>query len=296
MHFGVLNVRKPAGITSRDVVNHIVRCCPRKTKVGHAGTLDPMATGVLVVAVGPATKLIQFSQDSNKVYVGKFQLGLRSNTEDITGVVEEVPGAPAISEDSLRQTLGQFHGTILQTPPQFSAVKVDGKRAYQLARQGETAAIQPRPTRIDSIELLSFNYPNFSLEIHCGKGTYIRTLGRDIAKSVGSDAVMTQLERTAVGEFKIESALTLEDIEQQDLGAKLADPLLMVGSLNRIELNESEIERLRHGKLLRSKDWKIDAKDSELAAVSDNRLAAILTRKSLDEFATKVNFVPQLFA
>lgn len=296
MHFGVLNVRKPGGITSRDVVNHIVRCCPRKTKVGHAGTLDPMATGVLVVAVGPATKLIQFSQDSNKVYVGEFQLGLRSNTEDITGVVEEVSGAPAISEDSLRQTLGQFHGTILQTPPQFSAVKVDGKRAYQLARQGETAAIQPRPTRIDSIELLSFNYPNFSLEIHCGKGTYIRTLGRDIAKSVGSDAVMTQLERTAVGEFKIESALTLEDIQQQNLGAKLADPLLMVGSLKRIELNESEIERLRHGKLLRSKDWKIDAKDSELAAVSDNRLAAILTRKSLDEFATKVNFVPQLFA
>ena len=151
MLFGVLNVNKPAELTSRDVVNRIVRQCPRKTKVGHAGTLDPMATGVLVVAIGPATKLIQYAQGSNKTYIGSFRLGLRSDTEDITGTVEELPDAHPITQSDLVAAFDQFTGQIMQTPPQYSAVKVDGQRAYKAARQGKSLDIKPRPTHIDSI-------------------------------------------------------------------------------------------------------------------------------------------------
>ena len=156
-----------------------------------------MATGVLVVAIGPATRLIRYSQDATKSYVGDFRIGFTSDTEDITGVVKTVPRETPISQQAIEDALKQFHGVIQQTPPQYSAVKVDGKRAYKVARDGGSVEIQSRPVRIDSIRLLRFADPDFSLAIDCGKGTYVRTLGRDVAKSLGSDAVMTDLQRTA---------------------------------------------------------------------------------------------------
>ncbi len=294
--FGLINVSKPMGMTSRDVVNRVVRACPRKTKVGHAGTLDPMATGVLLVAVGPATKLIQYPQTQRKTYVGSFRLGLTSDTEDITGQVISLPDSALISEHQLADTLVNFLGQIEQTPPQYSAVKVDGQRAYKAARAGRSVEIEARPVLIESLRLLQFDYPNFQLEIGCGKGTYVRTLGRDIAKSLGSDTVMTALQRTSIGEFSIDSAVTLEQIEQDSLESILVDARSMVTTLPTTELNEAEIEKLRHGKRLSPIAWNVAESDAEIAATNEaGQLLAILERKSDAEFGSKINFVPQLY-
>lgn len=291
--FGVTNVLKPPGMTSRDVVNKIVRRCPRKTRVGHAGTLDPMATGVLVVAIGPATKLIQYAQDAAKIYVGSFRLGFQSDTEDITGVVEEIPAARQITESELVAAFDKFTGEILQTPPQFSAVKVDGQRAYKAARKGETVNIKARPTRIDSIKLLAFEFPDFQIEIKCGKGTYVRTLGRDIAKSLGSDSIMTALQRTAVGNFSISSSCTLEQIESQPIEELMLGPSSMVSNLPTVELSTDDITRLLHGK--RISPSGLGSIQTEVAAYdSSKQLLAILERKSTTEFGSRINFVPLL--
>ncbi len=293
---GVAVVNKPKGLTSRDIVNRIVRRCPRKTKVGHAGTLDPMATGVLLVAVGPATKLIQYPQRQRKTYIGSFRLGLTSDTEDITGEVIALDEPVVISKSQLEKALPQFIGEIEQTPPQYSAIKVDGQRAYKAARAGKSVDIKARPVQIESLRLLQFDYPDFQIEIKCGKGTYVRTLGRDIAKVLGSDVVMTELQRTAIGEFSIDSAVSLDQIQQTDIESCLLDAKSLVAGLPTTTLNESEIERLRHGKRLCCSAWETPESDSEIAALNqEGKLLAILERKSNAEFGTKINYVPQLF-
>ena len=296
MLIGVAVVDKPKGLTSRDIVNRIVRRCPRKTKVGHAGTLDPMATGVLLVAVGPATKLIQYPQRQRKTYIGSFRLGLTSDTEDITGEVITLDEPVVISKSQLEEALPQFIGEIEQTPPQYSAIKVDGQRAYKAARAGKSVDIKARPVQIESLRLLQFDYPDFQIEIKCGKGTYVRTLGRDIAKVLGSDVVMTELQRTAIGEFSIDSAVSLDQIQQNDIESCLLDAKSLVAGLPTTTLNDSEIERLRHGKRLCCSAWEIAESDSEIAALNqEGKLLAILARKSNAEFGTKINYVPQLF-
>ena len=297
MLLGVVNAYKPQGMTSRKLVDVVLRKCPRKTKVGHAGTLDPMATGVLVIAVGPATKLIQYSQSSAKTYEGSFRLGFRSDTEDATGQIEAIDGAPTISRDEFASKLPTFEGTIQQTPPSYSAIKVGGERAYKAARKGVSLDIAARPVRIDSIELLDFDFPNFSLRINCGKGTYIRTLGRDIAKSLGSDCLMTKLERTAVGEFSSEESMSLEDIENQKIEDLIRDPVQMVNNLERVSLQSDQIEELRHGRRLKGIETQLKNEQAEelVAVCPKGKLLAILVRKSASEFGPKVNFVPLLF-
>ena len=256
-----------------------------------------MATGVLVIAVGPATKLIQYSQASQKTYEGSFQLGCQSDTEDATGEVEQIADAPLVSRDELVGKLSTFVGTIQQTPPNFSAVKVAGQRAYKAARKGVSLDIASRPVRIDSIELIEFDYPNFSLRIKCGKGTYIRTLGRDIAKSLGSDCVMTGLDRTAVGGFSAETAYSLDEIESKEIEALIREPGLMIQSLPRIELDAEQIEALRHGKRLFGLGADLpDVHLQEVVAVDRvGQLLAVLERRPSGEFGSKVNFVPVLF-
>jgi tRNA pseudouridine55 synthase len=296
MLFGALNINKPESMTSRDVVNHIVRACPRKTKVGHAGTLDPMATGVLLVAIGPATKLIQYPQRQTKTYVGYFRLGFQSDTLDDTGKVSKIPNSPVILKNQLQDALVQFTGTIEQTPPQFSAVKVNGERAYKAARAGRTVKIEPRKTRVDSIDIVDFDYPDFGLRIKCGKGTYVRTLGSDIAQTLCTDAIMTSLTRTGVGNFKISASTTLEQIDSNSIARHIMPARSMASDLSTITLGQSDIERLRHGKLLDSSSWHQDNQEpSDLAAVNANGdLVAILEHKSEAMWRSKINFVPLL--
>ena len=176
---GVVAVDKPAGFTSRDIVDKVAAIV-RPAKAGHAGTLDPLATGVLVIAVGPATRLISYIQQGRKRYVGRFRLGQRSDTDDVEGRITEGGDWTGITETMLTTAAGRFVGSISQVPPQFSAVHVDGRRAYALARRGESVELQARPVEVHSLRVTRFEPPDFELEIECGSGTYVRSIGRDL--------------------------------------------------------------------------------------------------------------------
>ena len=180
MIFGILNINKPSGITSRDAVNQIVRLVGKKIKVGHAGTLDPLASGVLVVCLGPATRLIDKVQAMPKRYRGAFLLGRTSDTEDIEGIVTELADAPAPARAAIEQAAAQMVGVIQQRPPAYSAVKIAGRREYKRARRGEQPEMAPRPITIHALEVVEYDYPRLVLDIRCGSGTYVRSLGRDL--------------------------------------------------------------------------------------------------------------------
>jgi len=284
---GFLNVSKPSGCPSRDVVNRIQRLV-RPDKVGHAGTLDPLAEGVLVVAIGQATKLIEKIQQTTKVYRGAFLLGHSSDTEDVEGEVVELPYALAPSESELSQACRQMCGENSQLPPQYSALKVGGKRAYDLARRGIKAELKPRVVRIDSCELLRYEYPEFELKIVCGSGTYVRSIGRDIAASLGSAAVMSALTRTAVGPFHLDEAIDLESIDEKKLATSLAPIAIAVADLVRLELTAEEVVLLGHGRQISDRfegDW-----ESAAAFASNGRLAAIVAPVSPDRIRSVKNF------
>ncbi len=244
---GILNINKPAGLTSRQVVNHVQRIV-KPTKVGHAGTLDPMATGVLAVCVGKATRLVPYIQQYHKQYIAQFVLGKQSDTDDITGNVIDVPGLKECSLSQVETLLPQFKGKIQQIPPQFSAVHVDGKRAYKLARKGEEVNISSREVEIFELELTQFNYPEMTLEMKCGSGTYVRSVGRDIGELLKSGAVMTQLVRTEIGCYQISDAVDLEDITENSLPELLLSPQTALLSVPKYELSNNETKEISHGR------------------------------------------------
>lgn len=244
--FGLLNIHKPAGMTSRDVVNRVQRLV-RPAKAGHAGTLDPLATGVLVVAVGWATRLIEYVQRMPKRYVGTFLLGRHSDTEDVEGRVVELPDPPRPTRAQIAAALPRFIGQIQQTPPAFSALKVRGQRAYALARAGQLVELNPRPIWISELQLQDYEYPELTIEIECGSGTYVRSLGRDLAESLGTAAVMSALTRTAIGNFRIESASAIEDLSCENLPERLLPATDALADLPRMVLSDAEITRVRRG-------------------------------------------------
>ena len=222
--FGILNVDKPAGLTSRDVVNRIEGLV-RNVKCGHAGTLDPLATGVLVVCVGPATRLIQYVQRLPKQYRAVFQLGRKSVTDDVEGDVELVAGAPEPTRVQIEAALPQFLGDVEQRPPAHSAIKVDGQRSYERARRGEEFELPARTITIHRLEILRYEYPELELAIECGSGTYVRSLGRDLAAALGTAAVMSALVRTAIGDFRLEDAVALDALTNSTLAEHLQPPI-----------------------------------------------------------------------
>lgn len=244
--FGLVNVNKPVGFSSRDVVNRVQRIV-RPAKAGHAGTLDPIASGVLVVCVGPATRLIEYVQRMPKRYLGTFLLGRKSDSEDIESELIELPHAPVPTQGEIEAVLPQFTGVIEQIPPAFSALKVKGKRAYELARRGEHVELAPRSIEIHALRLVEYDYPRLVLDILCGSGTYVRSLGRDIAQTLGSAAVMSALERTAIGRFGVEDALDLATLDERVLQQHLRPAVEAVADLPRVELDEAEQRQLRNG-------------------------------------------------
>jgi len=286
--FGILNIHKPAGKTSRDVVNRVQRLV-RPAKAGHAGTLDPLATGVLVVCVGPATRLIKYVQQLPKRYVATFLLGRRSETDDIESEVVEVATKPPLRE-TIEATLPEFIGTIQQRPPAFSAIKVAGERAYHLARKGESVELQTRPVEVYEIDVISYTYPKVVLDIRCGSGTYIRAIGRDLADRLGTAAVMSDLARTEIGSFRLGEATTLESLDESSLPSHVLPPLHAVGHLGSISIDQGEMLKLKNGVLL---DRRADIGIAEVAAVdAAGRLVAILAPHRDSQLRPTVNFAP----
>lgn len=285
--FGLLNVNKSAGMTSRDVVNRVQRIV-RPSKAGHAGTLDPLAEGVLVICIGAATRLIQYVQQMPKRYTGTFLLGRQSDTEDVEGEVIELVDPPQPSPAEIENVLPQFIGTIQQRPPAYSALKVGGRRAYDLARAGQLVELEPRPITITDIRLVKYEYPELVLDVTCGSGTYIRSLGRDIAEALGTAAVMSALTRTAIGEFRLEQACRLDQLTAESIAEHLLPPLTAVAALPQIQLNDDEARRLGNGLTIAD---RFDLKDNEIAAIdADGHLRAIVTRRDAGQLKPLRNF------
>jgi tRNA pseudouridine55 synthase len=245
--FGLLNINKPAGLTSRRAVDHVAKLV-RPQKAGHAGTLDPLATGVLVVCVGKATRLIEFVQEQPKTYAASFRLGCQSDTDDVTGNVTEVAVSSEITRGQIEDALPTFCGQIRQVPPSFSAVHVDGRRAYDLARRGEQVTIEARQVDVYRLELTRFAYPELDLVIECGSGTYVRSIGRDLGQMLGCGAVMSALVRTRIGPFHIEDAVSLEELNRETVDQCLLPPTSTLGGLQKYSASPEDLQNIRAGR------------------------------------------------
>jgi tRNA pseudouridine55 synthase len=274
---GLLNVNKPQGMTSRRAVDHVARF-RRKMKVGHAGTLDPLASGVLVLCVGAATRLIPYVQRMRKCYRGTFLFGLESPTEDVEGEVRELDHAPEPGLEEIVEAAGGLTGEIMQRPPAFSALKVGGRRAYDLARGGKTVELKPRPVVVYRLEVTHYEYPELTLNIECGAGTYVRSLGRDLAKSLGTAAVMSALVRTAVGGFTIQDSVPPKDLAPENWRDHLLPPLKAVESLPKIGLSVGEIARVRSGGTIRRPSRYTEAKEWAAVDQSGGLVAILVSR------------------
>ena len=276
--FGFFNINKPSGKTSRWVVDQIQRLV-RPAKVGHAGTLDPLASGVLVVAVGPATRLIDYVQQMPKQYRAEFRLGCTSDTEDVDGIVTQLANARVPSRAEIDAAVPHFTGEILQTPPAFSALKIAGRRAYDLARKGEPVVLQPRPVVIHQLSIVNYDYPLLELEIECSSGTYVRSLGRDLAIHLGTGAVMSALVRTAIGSFRLANAIDVSHISRENIGAYLLPPQAAVDRMPIVTLAPAEQVQLSRGQPIARDDLPSDT--TEYAALNDcGNLTAILHRRA----------------
>ena len=211
----IIGIDKPLGWTSFDAVKRLRGAIQRrlrvkKFKVGHAGTLDPLATGVLIVCTGRATRLIETLQNGSKEYIAEITLGSTTPSYDLETEIDATYPWEHITRELIEETLPKFVGNVMQVPPVFSAVKIDGKRAYNLARKGKEVELKAKPLEIKEIEILGFEGNKLTIRVVCSKGTYIRALARDIGEAMDSGAHLTALRRTRVGEMKIEDCLTVD--------------------------------------------------------------------------------------
>lgn len=260
---GLLVIDKPGGMTSRDAVNRVQRWFPRGTKIGHTGTLDPLATGVLVVCVGQATRLADRVQAMGKSYAARFRLGATSDSDDADGVVSETPNAVVPTREQIGAALAHYVGVIEQLPPAVSALKVDGRRAHDLARRGEEVVLAPRPVRIDGVLVIRYEWPFLDVEVDCGKGTYIRSIARDLGAALGCGGLVQTLRRTRVGPFLAEQGLSL-DADPREV--KLLPLSLAVSGMEWVRLSEGDVRRFRQGQRVAS-----SAADGAEVAVLDER-------------------------
>lgn len=218
---GIINLNKPAGMSSARAVDKVKRLLPRGTKIGHAGTLDPFATGVLLILVGKATRLCERLMDKRKQYEATVKLGATTPTDDPESPEEPTPGAQPVAREQIETALKSFVGQILQRPPAFSALKVGGRRAYELARRGSQVDLPARPVRVYAIELLDYQWPLVRLRIDCGRGTYIRAIARDLGESLRVGGYLTSLCRTKIGSFLLGGSVSLDQITCQNIRSHL---------------------------------------------------------------------------
>jgi tRNA pseudouridine55 synthase len=273
--FGLLNINKPSGVTSRRVVDQVKRLV-KPAKVGHAGTLDPLAGGVLVIGVGQATRLVEYVQRLPKRYHATFLLGCTSNTEDVDGEVTPLAGAPRPTLEALQLAAATLTGRIEQRPPAFSAIKVSGRRAYDLARAGEDVQLAPRTVDVHRLQLARYEHPVLELDVECSSGTYVRSLGRDLAERAGTGAVMSALVRTGIGRFTIERAIAADNPTRENIDEHLLPAVSAVEDLMPIcHVSEQDARRLADGLPIACSGQSC----GELAAIEPRgTLVAILAR------------------
>ena len=273
---GFLVFDKPVGLTSHDIVG-MMRAVTGIKKIGHTGTLDPFATGVLPLAIGPATRLIQYLDESVKVYDATLQLGVSTTTGDPEGDVLKEAEVPTLSRVQLEAVLAGFIGPQMQTPPRYSAVKVDGKPLYSYARKGQDVTAKPRPIRIDAITIVAHDGAHLQVRVQCGRGTYIRVLAEDIGLALGTVAHLTALRREKSGSFTLDGALSAGGLSEvvtgrsdwqntlrrrhgverppwqerpvvrEVLSGRLITPLQAIGHFPVVELDAAEVKRVRNG-------------------------------------------------
>lgn len=250
---GIFNVLKPPGMTSHDVIGFLRRALNTK-KIGHGGTLDPDAAGVLPVFAGTATRLLSYAMEGRKQYIAEFTLGEQRDTGDDSGTLVKTMPVPELSEAKLKEVLQSFLGKQIQLPPMYSAVKINGQKLYQLARKGVEVERKARPIEIYKLELLDAKLPtesisakySFTVAVECSKGTYIRVLGEDIATALGTCGTMSFLLRTQVGSYLLNEAHTLQEIAENPAGC-CAEPITAVRHLPKLELTANQAERITNG-------------------------------------------------
>ncbi|MCX8130102.1 MAG: tRNA pseudouridine(55) synthase TruB [Clostridia bacterium] len=259
---GILNILKPPGMTSFDVVGFLRRILKTK-KIGHTGTLDPGAVGVLPICIGNATKAIEFMMEKDKLYRAELTLGAETDTQDSSGKVVATYDVN-VDETQIRSVMSSFLGTYEQIPPMYSAVKIEGKKLYELAREGKTIEREPRTVEVFSIDILKIkNKETILFDVHCSKGTYIRTLCDDIGKRLGCGGHMSFLIRTKAGPYDISSAITLEEVEMLAEQNKLEERFLPVDTvfqiLKPVVLNDADSKRFLNGVFINCADPILEA-------------------------------------
>lgn len=217
---GFLLIDKPAGITSHDVIDRLRRITKIR-RIGHAGTLDPFATGLLIVGIGAATKRLAEMTGRDKEYRATAILGATSTTQDLTGTISPAIGTGMPALDAVQTAIERFKGKIEQVPPMFSAKKIGGKKLYELARQGKEVARKPVAITIHELEITAYDPPSLSFRVRCSSGTYVRTLAHDIGTALGTGAYLETLRRTAIGEYSVDAALTLDGLTPELIQKKL---------------------------------------------------------------------------
>ncbi len=223
---GILPINKPNGITSYDVIRKLKPLLPRKYKIGHGGTLDPFATGLLLILIGRFTKKMEYIHTLPKEYIVDMEFGFETDTQDITGrIVKRMENLPRIPRDTIAKKIADLPGDIMQTPPAYSAVKVDGVPAYKLARQNKKVSLKPKPRTIFDATLLSYDWPHAEVRLKVSTGTYIRTIVADLAHDLDAVATATKLIRTRIGDISVEDSITPESVStQRDLINALIRP------------------------------------------------------------------------
>ena len=247
---GVLVIQKPQGLTSHDVVNQARRILQEK-RIGHTGTLDPLATGVLVLCIGKATKIVRYLESDDKDYTAELRLGMTTDTQDADGRVLETREHEAPSFDRVLEVVQSFQGVILQRPPAYSALKVSGTPSHRLARKGSLPLHAERPVTIHQIIVLEYAYPFIRFSVRCSKGTYIRTLCADMGERLGMGAHLTALVRTRSGRFRLEEAISLDRLAEMILGGQAEAALLplsdALGGFAAVSVDEADAGRIAHG-------------------------------------------------
>lgn len=281
---GIILVDKPCGWTSHDVVGKL-RGILHERRIGHSGTLDPMATGLLVVFAGRATRAVEFAEADSKEYIAGLRLGVSTDTQDTTGnVLNTCEALP--SKDELIAAANGFLGEISQIPPMYSAIKMNGKKLYELARRGEIVERSPRKVTISKLELVGEDKSDYILDIHCSKGTYIRTLCSDIGDKLGCGGCMSSLRRVKAGVFSVTQAHTMEQIQAAADSGGLDGIIIPVDTLftdkPKLTVNEFEEKKLRNGNTIKTKSadgtYRVYSESGEfllLAEVKDNLLKTI---------------------